>query len=474
MSENINPDELIEIKPDENQNLNENDDDMTINEEFTPADFEEEDDFSEDFAEMAEEESDLAMVEEIGDSIVRQVDTDIANTVYESSIPLGESRPIEPHPAEEEEEEAGGNFFTRIPWWGYMIAGVVLVLVMFAVWIFMTKSGHGLVIKWGSRYAAEHVTYVPVEPVDVTDVMDEKDPVTDVSKSDIETVPDDYTVVTPEPIPTEPIPEYTEPEEQQVYNILLIGEENIDSGISRGRSDLIMVATINMKEKALKITSIMRDSLVAIPGYADNKINAAYAIGGVSLLYDTLKMNLGITIDNYMLVNFESFEAIVDALGGIDVDLTVEEARYLNTTNYISKPEYRNVNAGANHLNGNQTLGYCRIRYVETADNLYNDFGRTSRQRAVISKIYESTMNMNYMGLMNLAGKLLPYVTTDLTADQIESYVNMLLEVNPTSIQNFRIPVSGSFGEMRLREMIVTQIDLDANAKAFRDFAYGQ
>lgn len=494
MSENINPDDLIEITPDENR---QGDEEMSveedvkqyipakevkeakeasgedkIGEDYTAEDFAEEDDFAEDFAEMAEEESDMAIVEEIGESIVQQMDIEISNTIFEEpESEYGEDvAEASEELYEEDNQEKDGNFFTRIPWWGYMVAGVVLVIAITAAVIFATKAGHGLVIKWGSRYAANHVTYAPVEPVDTVEVQDEKDEIT---SEDIEVVPDDYTVVTPEITP-EPLVPVDEGEEQQVYNILLIGEENLDGGEARGRSDLIMIATLNLKQKSIKLTSVMRDSLVSIPGYSDNKINAAYAIGGVSLLYDTLKQNLGITVDNYMLVNFENFEAIVDALGGIDIDLTVEEARYLNTTNYISKPEYRSVSAGANHLNGNQTLGYCRIRYVETGDGLYNDFGRTARQRTVVSKIYESTAGLSYMGLINLSGKLLPYVTTDLTAEQIESYVNMMLAVNRDKIETFRIPVSGSFGEMRLRDMLVTRIDLDTNAKAFRTFAYGE
>lgn len=484
MSETNNPDDLIEIRPDEN--IPENDDDMTIKEdireavkeapgeEFSEEDFKENDDFSDDFAKIDQEENDMAIVEEIGESIVQQVETELAGSFYDEADFSAETdidMPAHPIIEEEEEEQKPKNFFARIPWWGYMVAGVALVILSTVIVVFATKAGHGLVIRWGSRYAANHVTYEPVEPVEEIKVDDETDP--DIDTTDIEVVPDDYTVVTPELTPTDP-PASDENEEQQVYNLLLIGEENIGNYGARGRSDLIMIASINRKQKSVKITSVMRDCLVAIPGYADNKINAAYAIGGVALLYDTLQMNLGITIDNYMLVNFDNFEAIVDAIGGLDIDLTVEEARYLNTTNYISKPEYRTVNAGINHLNGNQVLGYCRIRNVETADRQFNDFGRTTRQRTVVAKIYESTKDLNYMGLINLTSKLMPYVTTDLNAELIENYVNMILESDRAEIETFRIPVSGSFGEMLLRDMVVTRIDLDANAKAFRDFAYGE
>ena len=275
--------------------------------------------------------------------------------------------------------------------------------------------------------------------------------------------------------PDEPDPEDPENVElKDVYNILLIGEENIGGGSSRGRSDLLMIATINRKQTAVKLTSIMRDCLVAIPGHIDNRINVAYTIGGVSLLYETLRTNLGVEIDNYALVNFDSFENIIDALGGVDVVLTSQEAEYLNTTNYISKPEYRNVRAGSNHLNGNQALGYCRIRNVGTAAGEYSDFGRTTRQRNILNRIYSTLAGKNYFELLGLANRCLQYVTTDLTAEDIEKYVGMLDETGLDSgIQNYRIPVSGTFSEALLREMIVTKIDLEANTKALHDIIYG-
>ena len=146
----------------------------------------------------------------------------------------------------------------------------------------------------------------------------------------------------------------------------------------------------------------------------------------------------------------------------------------LNTTNYISKPEYRNVTVGANRLNGNQALGYCRIRAVGTASGEYSDFGRTGRQRNVLNRIYSTLTGKNYFELLGLANRCLQYVTTDLTAEDIEKYVGMLTEVGfDSGIQNYRIPVSGTFSEALLRGMIVTKIDLEANSKALLEFIYG-
>ena len=154
---------------------------------------------------------------------------------------------------------------------------------------------------------------------------------------------------------------------KDVINILLCGEESIGGG--RGRTDSIMIATINQKDNQLKLTSIMRDSYVQIPGFSDNKINAAYHNGGMKTLIKTIKKNFGIAVDGYVLVNFDSFQKIVDAVGGIDITLDEQEVKYLNSTNYISDTSNHTLTVGKNHMNGNQALGFARVRYVMLMEN---------------------------------------------------------------------------------------------------------
>ena len=520
MEQNNSPDELIEIKPDagsedegdvkiykgpekehtepvemaespaaEGTGISETEpvkSDAVSEEDQAAEPAEPEDDYAEDIAEMEHEEEDMQLVEAIGDSLTRQYDSELENSIImipgfsdpeivpENNVPTDNGGKT---PDEGETKEKKGNFFTRIPWWGYMIAGVAVVLTVMAIWVMTSGPGKTLLIRWGSRYAADRTTYEPVKPVDEADVADEKDdPGVDINRDDLEVVSGDHSVVTPE-IGQDDNASMTgsgenDPnapgagQEQKIFNILLLGEENMGDSV-RGRSDMMMIATINAEKKSVKLTSIMRDCLVSIPGHLDNRINVAYTIGGVSLLYETLKVNLGVTIDNYVLVNFDNFEDIIDALGGVDVNISAQEARYLNTTNYISDPSNRTLAAGPNHLNGNQTLGYCRIRAVATASNEYSDFGRTSRQRNVLNQIYSSAVNMGYFELLGVANKCLSYVKTDLTAEEIEKYLNLILEIGiDKGIENHRIPVSGTFSEALLRDMIVTKIDLQANADA--------
>jgi cell envelope-related function transcriptional attenuator common domain len=263
--------------------------------------------------------------------------------------------------------------------------------------------------------------------------------------------------------------------DKQVINILLIGEEAIHD--DRGRSDSMMVATINRKQKTLKLTSFMRDCYVTIPGYLDNKLNAAYHDGGGPLLAATIEQNFGINIDGYVRVDFDGFEQIIDKLGGVDITLTSSEAHYLNTTNYISNPQYRTVREGKQTLNGNQALGYSRVRYREASDGEKDDFGRTSRQRTVLKAIYDKYKSKNVIQLLSITNDLLPLVTTNMTKNDILDYLTVAATLKSDELQTYRIPIDHTFQPQDVligstkRNVLV--IDKMKNAQALQQYIYG-
>lgn len=261
--------------------------------------------------------------------------------------------------------------------------------------------------------------------------------------------------------------------EDYCYNILLMGEEAIDSYGANGRTDLIMIATINAKDKKLKLTSIMRDSYAQIPGHEDNKINAAFAKGGASLLVDTIEQNLKVKIDGYVKVGFDGFEQIIDRLGGVEISLTAEEAEYLRTHNYISKPEYRNVVAGKQWFNGNQTLGYCRVRYVPTADGLYNDHGRTARQRAVLTQLFQKYKTHNFVELASILYDCLGLVTSDLSAEDMTKMLELVIEERILTLETSQIPAKGTFTDTYIGKMSVLSVNWPENAKILQEFIFG-
>lgn len=257
----------------------------------------------------------------------------------------------------------------------------------------------------------------------------------------------------------------------EVSNILLIGEENIYED-TRGRTDSMMILSINTKSKTLKLISLMRDSYVQIPGYKDNRLNAAYALGGVPLLKETIETNFGIQIDNTALVNFEAFEKIIDILGGVDIEITETECEYLNNSNYISEEENRILKPGINHFNGNQALGYSRIRYVTSINGESADFGRTNRHRTVLNALFKEYKNADITTLIKIMDEILPYITTDITNVQALSYLTAVVTMNPNEIETMRIPIDGAYENVSIRKMAVLQLDIDKNRDALKNFLY--
>ncbi|MDF2908825.1 MAG: cell envelope-related transcriptional attenuator, partial [Herbinix sp.] len=211
----------------------------------------------------------------------------------------------------------------------------IVIILLAALFLTKTNMGRNLIIRIISNYSYGKLNYEASEEPEDTEDTDEN-PVTDTS---------DNTNQKP-------------PENKTVSNILLIGVETFEGAQN---TDTMIIASIDSKNNVIKLTSLMRDLYVELPGHKNNKLNAAYANGGINLLYDTIEVNFGLSMDGYVLVDFNDFEQIIDYLGGIDLELTSKEAEYLRTTNYISEPANRDVVAGVQHMNGNQVLGYCRI-----------------------------------------------------------------------------------------------------------------
>ena len=209
-------------------------------------------------------------------------------------------------------------------------------------------------------------------------------------------------------------------QDDTVQNFLIFGIEEI--GGARN-TDAMMIATINTKDNTVKLTSLLRDTYVEIPGYKHNKLNSAYSRGGVDLLIETIELNHKIQIDGYASVNFESFEAIVDILGGVTIELGEEEASYLNRTNYISNKAYRNVSPGINHLNGNQAMGYVRVRKVKTLGGANYDYGRVVRQQRVLKALFNSAVSSkNILKLVPISKEILSHVTTNKSESDARGY----------------------------------------------------
>lgn len=315
---------------------------------------------------------------------------------------------------------------------------IILCLLAIIIYFVGTRSGRKMLINWGSNIVADRMDNDAAEGNKDNQLFAEPTIVVDQENE----------IITP----------YRK--ESYVANFLICGIEEIGGG---GRTDSMMIASVNIKDKTIKLTSLMRDCYVAIEGHGSNKLNAAYAFGGIDLLVDTIQKNFNIYIDGYATVNFEAFENVVNLLGGVDIELGATEANYLNTTNYISNPSYRNVKAGWNTLNGNQALGYARVRKVVTLGGANNDFGRTLRQRRLLNAIFDKYKSKNLMELVSIMYDILPEIKTNLTATQISDTLEQILENGITTIDNYRIPAEGCYTDGRNECGYVILLDFDAN-----------
>ncbi len=225
--------------------------------------------------------------------------------------------------------------------------------------------------------------------------------------------------------------------EGHVRNVLLIGADNAKGGTSR--SDSIMIASVNSKTGRITVVSILRDTHVDIPGKRESKINAAYSWGGANLLIQTIEQNFGIKIDDYATVDFEMFTALIDGLGGIDVEVTENEADYINNRHsYGNEEKPEHVPSGESvHLTGYQALWYTRIRKLDS------DFNRTQRQRKVITAVMEKAKDMGVAGLVSTAKAVAPYIETTLSATDFWSLAfNLMSCVTKTGADMDKMVVS--------------------------------
>ncbi len=226
-----------------------------------------------------------------------------------------------------------------------------------------------------------------------------------------------------------------------VKNILLIGADKEKGGASR--SDSIMIVSVNRTAGKVIVTSVLRDTHVDIPGECEAKINSAYAWGGANLLIQTIEQNFGLKIDGYAVVNFNMFTELVDGLGGIDIEVTENEADYINNRhNYKSETKPDHFESGESvHLNGYQTLWYARIRKLDS------DFMRTYRQRKVITAIAENIktelLTGNIFGLISTAKDVAPNIETSLSSTEFTALLlGMVSCVSKSGLEMDKLLVS--------------------------------
>ena len=248
------------------------------------------------------------------------------------------------------------------------------------------------------------------------------------------------------------------PNPSHIINILLIGQDR-RPGEVRTRSDSMILCTIDTQDKTLVLTSFLRDLYVDIPkwqgeDYRDNRLNVCYALGGMGLLDAALKENFGVQVDHNLEVDFDGFKDVIEVFGGVTINLTAAEAKYLGG----------GLKEGANHLNPSQTLEYARIRKIDS------DFGRASRQRKVLMTLLADMSRLSNDQLTELFNRLLPLMTTDMTDGDITDYMVRILPIIPElEVTTQTIPAQGTYKNVSVRGMAVLVPDLEANREVLRN-----
>lgn len=254
-----------------------------------------------------------------------------------------------------------------------------------------------------------------------------------------------------------------------VINILLIGADG-RSFDGKGRSDTMIIMSINKTNKKIVFTSLMRDLYVSIPGYKDNRLNAAHSAGGPSLLMKTIQANFGISIQYYVRVNFASFKAAVDALGGIDLKINSNNYDYFKKFDELKGLSKAEATDGTRviHIDGTTALSYARNRSFAGSD-----FTRTLHQRDLLSQFVTNCKGSSLSELHELLKIVLPYVSTNIPKDMLKMMVFEAINYVSYDIDSCRVPCSGSYELTRRRGMSVIVFDKNKNKNYIWSKIYG-
>lgn len=265
---------------------------------------------------------------------------------------------------------------------------------------------------------------------------------------------------------------------EDVINVALFGIDSRKPDNFTGLSDSIMILSVNTKLKQIKLISVMRDTLVKIPGNKNpQKINSAYNQGGAKLAVKTLNKTFGLDITDYATVNFYGMEDIIDLVGGVTVDVTESELYWAN----IALNEIADIKGvkrdhiketGPQTLNGLQAVAWARTRKAATADGVIDDFGRTDRQRTVMEQLFNKVIKLPKKQYFSLAKKMMPYAETSMSISRVLGIASAVLD--GATFHQTRIPMTDYIinADFRATGESTVYYNLDYAKKIIHAFIY--
>lgn len=261
-------------------------------------------------------------------------------------------------------------------------------------------------------------------------------------------------------------------------NIALFGldareGESIESGV---RSDSMMIASINNETNEVKVVSIFRDTLLKQQDGTFDKANAAYSYGGPQEAIALLNRNLDLDIKNYMSVDFKALSDVIDALGGMELELTAEEVVHMNNycveTSEVTGKDYERIEpevAGTYHLNGVQATSYARIRATAGGD-----YKRAERQRLVIEKIVEKAQKANLKTLDKIIDVVFPQVSTSFSSKDLIGIAANALSYQLGETQGFPYSIADTDVVDGYEGSYVVPSDFDGDVKKLHEFLFNE
>lgn len=259
-----------------------------------------------------------------------------------------------------------------------------------------------------------------------------------------------------------------------VRNILLVGLD-ARPGETQSRSDTMVIVTLDGNANQIRMTSLMRDMYVSIPGHGNNRINAAWVYGGHELLLETIEQNFGLTIEDYVAVELRALIDVIDALGGLT--LTVETKSQLRAINGVIDAfnyQFREptndgllTELGEQLMNGKQVQAYARYRKIDS------DAQRTARQREVLTKLFDKLQTKSVLELTKIAFGALEYIDTNMSLSEIVSMIPVMYGMSDADFDQLTIPYDLNYQNKTVRGMAVLVADMDECREALEKFVNG-
>ncbi|MDO4741192.1 MAG: LCP family protein [Eubacteriales bacterium] len=257
-------------------------------------------------------------------------------------------------------------------------------------------------------------------------------------------------------------------------NIMLLGVD-ARPGQSLGRSDAMILCSIDVETNTIKLISFMRDMYVQIPDHNPNRLNTAYYWGGEELLFRTLKANFGVTADHFVAVDFSVLGSLIDQLGGLEIE--IEDQYFVDRVNAVIENDNKVLGIATNDgfvkepglqtLTGKQAQAYARFRYGSKSGG---DYARTGRQREVLMKIFDKVTQLSVGEMVELAMANIGSVDTNMTLVDIAKLAPLALQLKDATFEELRVPADGYYEAKTIKGMAVLLPDYDRINAQIRAF----